>query len=454
MNRRCFPCFVPVACAAVTILSGAAIVTTPVAAHAQDGGNKRAQEDINAFLQKAEEGDRLFDQKKYAEAAAALAAAHSLYQRAERRDEDSTGNKVSLKPQTFKALRFYGYGMGENASLSEEPTGAITGTAAGLHTAVTEMWMDAAILGGADKVPRAGAFSDPPLVELTDEEFESILGGICGPVGRYELPVPDDEWQKVVLTSRRAQLLVEYALQKHPDWKDGKHGWMSVKGDLEPPGDVILADIKAKRAEAEPEYQKVAADARKADPPGIGTFLDVRMEKLNGALADVKSNGWLDWSLARDLFITKDYLSGLRAGLNKAYAAEGKTMPADRLKPVEDRIAQITAAAEAGAARWRFPAGKPRNAAIEARSAAAVKAKFPGATILKTALDGTDWRIATNDLGLPRYRTRNVLVLAQIPGQKRPWLILGSYDQAYAGGGTYNSGGTFYFSQARIQGAQ
>jgi hypothetical protein len=84
-----------------------------------------------------------------------------------------------------------------------------------------------------------------------------------------------------------------------------------------------------------------------------------------------------------------------------------------------------------------------------------VRTYLPGATVIKTALDDTDWTIRKNELGLPRYRTRDVLVLVKLPGQKWPWLILGPYEQDYAGGGTYNSGGTFNrYSQARIQAAQ
>ena len=85
-----------------------------------------------------------------------------------------------------------------------------------------------------------------------------------------------------------------------------------------------------------------------------------------------------------------------------------------------------------------------------------MKAKFPGATVLKTALDGNEWSIAKNDLGIPRYRTRHVLVLVQIPGQKLPWLIMGNFEQTYTGGGTYSSGGTFEppYSWVRIQTAK
>ena len=102
---------------------------------AQDSYNPRAVEDIKSFLAKAEEGDGLFNQKKYSQAAAALAAAHDLYQRAERREAESGRYMISLKPGAFPALRYYGYGFGSNASLGEAPTGAIEGSDAGLHSA-------------------------------------------------------------------------------------------------------------------------------------------------------------------------------------------------------------------------------------------------------------------------------------------------------------------------------
>jgi hypothetical protein len=51
--------------------------------------NSRAQEELNAFVKKVEEGDTLFNQKKYSESATSLAAAHALYQRAGRRDSSA-----------------------------------------------------------------------------------------------------------------------------------------------------------------------------------------------------------------------------------------------------------------------------------------------------------------------------------------------------------------------------
>lgn len=428
----------------IPILSCAVIVFCTFTAQAQEI-NPRAKEDLQAFMKKAEEGDTLFNQKKYAEAAVALAAAHASYQRADRRDTSASGMELTLQPQSFPAIRYYGYGMGPNGSLSVGPTGAIKTIAGNLHNAANEMWMDACILSDAAQMPLAGAFNDPPMVELTEEQHQAHADMLYGHVKRFELPVPDDEWRQVVLWSRRALLILEPALQKYPAWKT----------DPNRTGDAALADIKAKLAEAEPEYQKVTSDFKKAEPAGFASTVSEELKKLNNAIAGVKRNGWLDWVMARDLFITKDYFAEMRPSLISMYTHEGKAMPADKLKPIDDKIAELKRTVEQTAPRWRFPTGKPHNAAIETKARNGVKAKFPGATIIKTALDGTGWGIAKNDFGLPRYRTLDVLVLVKIPGQKWPWLILGSYVQTYTGGGTYDSGGSFAppYSVVRIQSA-
>ena len=116
-------------------------------------------------------------------------------------------------------------------------------------------------------------------------------------------------------------------------------------------------------------------------------------------------------------------------------------MPADALKPLEEKVASLKSAMTSSASKWKFPGGK-KNAALEAKVTAAVKSKIPGATILKSALDTGEWIITKNDLGIPSYRSMGVLVLAKVPGQTQPWLFFGYVRQTYAGGGTYNSGGT------------
>jgi hypothetical protein len=322
-----------------------------------------------------------------------------------------------------------------------------------MHNATNDMWGDASILSGAAKGPLTGAFNDPPIVDYDDEHFNSVASALYGPVSTFKLPVPDDEWRDVVLWSRRAQLVISYLLQKYPEWQTSTHEWSRDNNKLQHTGNEALADINAKLAEAEPEYKKLADDFKKAEPADAAATIGEEVSTLNQAIAGVKRNGWLDWVLARDLFITKDYLSERRPRIAILYTRDGKTMPEGRLKPMEDKIAELKKVVDSNAPRWKFPAGKPHNAAIETRAKSAVKVKFPGATILKTALDDNDWRIEKNEFGLPRYRALDVLVLAKIPGQKWPWLIRGSFEQTYSGGGTYNAGGSFAppYTDVRLQ---
>ena len=91
---RWMRCFVLLVCAVA--------LHSTVMVRAQDS---RANQELNAFVKKVEEGDTFFNQKKYAEAAASLAAAHALYQRANRRDENIGGSWLTIAPQTFQALR-------------------------------------------------------------------------------------------------------------------------------------------------------------------------------------------------------------------------------------------------------------------------------------------------------------------------------------------------------------
>jgi hypothetical protein len=413
------------------------LVCSVVVAQAQDS---RAVQDAKAFFAKFEEGDSFFNQKKYAEAATALAASQELYQRAVRRDPEVGRTDMNLNPGTFPALRYYGYGFGSNASLTEMPSGAIQASAAGLHSAMVYMWQDSAILSGAAKFPAAGVFDDPEMWDMSEENLGRVLGDVYRPVSGFELPVPDNEWRDVVYASRRAQLMVEYAQQNHSDWKP------------ETPYSEMLADIHKKLTEAEPEYAKIAADFKNAAPSRVTDWLGYKIEDIEKATAGANNNGWVEWNLARDLFITNDYLAGIRKAVAPMYAEESKSMPPDALKPLEDKIAALKSTMEKNASKWKFPAEGHHNANFEAKAVALVKSKISGATVLKTVLDSGEWIITKNDLDIPKYRSMGILVLTKIPGQTKPWLVFTYLRQSYSGGGTYNSGGTVQDpSDVRIQ---
>src|SRR5215216_2801421 len=116
----------------VLLVWAVALQSTSIA-RAQDNVNPRAKEDIKAFMKKVEEGDTLFNQKKYAEAAAALAAAHDLYQRAQRRESEIGGEWITLNLQPFQALRFHGYDLGLIDSVQDDAKGVVKTTVAAFH---------------------------------------------------------------------------------------------------------------------------------------------------------------------------------------------------------------------------------------------------------------------------------------------------------------------------------
>lgn len=429
-------------------LCGAACAT------AQQGTNARATEDMKAFVARFEEADSLFSQKKYAEAAVVLTAAHELYQRADRRDSDSGRMNFSIQPGKFPALRYFGYGFGSNASLTETPVGVVDGSADGLHSAMLGMWQDSAILSGAESFPRAGALGDPSIVELTEENLDSVASSLYGPVSTFKLPVPDEEWRDVLLWSRRAKLIIEFALEKYPEWKSGTREWSQDNNKLQHTGNEALADIKAKLSEAESEYAKLKSDFMNAMPKRAQEWLDVVCENLDTAIAKAKKSGWVDWALARDIFITKDFVADKRKNLATLYTQEGKQMPDTALKPIEDRVALLKSAMNDGAAKWKTFDDKIHNSALETKVAASVKARFQGATVLKTAMDGGEWIIAKNEIGIPEFRSIGVLTLVKIPGQTHAWLVFSYVRQTYTGGGTYSSGGTVQTpSNIRFQGS-
>ena len=431
-----------------------ALVTIAYAsfASAPQGSNARALEDMKNFVGKVEEADTLFNQKKYGEAATALAAAHELYGRGERRDADSGQMAVTIQPGKFPALRYYGYGFGENPSLTEANAGVINGTAYGLHMAALGMWQDAAILSGADSFPQAGALSDPSMVEMSEENLNYTVSSLYGPVSALKLPVPDERWRDVVLWSRRAKLIVTFALEKYPAWKTGTREWSQDNAKLQHTGNEALADLNAKLSEGEAEYNKLKADFQKAAPEQVVNWMKTICSRLDEAIDGAKTNGWVDWALVSDIFISKNFVAEKRKQLAPIYAEEGKQMPADATKPIEDRIAALVSAMNSGATKWKMPSDKAKNAGIEAKVAASVKARFSGATVVKTMMDSNEWVIAKNDLGIPIHRNIGVLTLLKIPGQTHAWLVFSYYRQTYAGGGTYSSTGTVQIpSNVRFQ---
>lgn len=410
---------------------------------AQDNANSRAKDELNAFVKQVEEADTLFNQKKYAEAASALAAGHDLYRRANRRDENIGGSWLTIAPQTFPALRFYGYIKGEDGSLKGEMAETLKVTAGYFHNVAIEMWRDASILSNADKGPLSTAFSDPPMEDLTEERLLTIAEELYREIRRVELPVPDREWRDVVLAGRHAQLIMEYLLQKYPAWRSKQINWIG-----QPTGNEVLADIRKKLAEAEQEYKALVAapvvrDCR-SDPvtnvhlgdlektrkeaeefrPGlrdyyVSTLSDRKNRYLEAALSPSERKEWLGGS-------PEDFVKCMNPALDGLAAVARKTLPG-----------------------YTGPAGYTLGTPAEKKALLSAIDDIAQAKVLKVGIKEPNWLIDKNSLGIPTARYKHGVIWAQYPNRDDGFcrVFWVNIKQDYAGGGTY--GATYGYFVAR-----
>jgi len=420
----------------VVVLPGTLMV------RAQD--NSRAKEELNAFVKKVEEGDTLFKQKNYAEAAAALAAAHALYQRANRRDENIGGSWLTIAPQTFPALRFYGYIKGPDGSLKDEMSDEIKPTAAFLHNASMVMWRDASILSNAAQGPLAIALSDPPMDELTEDRLLSVADELYGIVRRIELPVPDREWRDVVVAGRHAQLIMEHLLQKYPAWRSKEINWIG-----QPTGNQVLADIKKKLAEAEQEFKQLVATpvVKDCSSDAVTNVHLTDLEKTRKE-AEEFSPGSRDYYVST-LSDRKNLY--LEAALSPSARKEwlGK-WPADFVKCLEPALEGLAAVARktlpgyTGPQRYTFGTPAEKNALLSAVN------DIAQAKVLKVGIQEANWLIDTNSLGIPTARYKHGVIWAQYPNRDDGFcrIFWVNLKQDYAGGGTYAASYGYFVSRA------
>ena len=422
----------------------AVALLSPFMVRAQDNANSRAMQELNAFVKKFEEGDALFNQKKYTEAAATLAAAHALYQSANRRDENIGGSWHTIAPQTFPATRFYGYIEGLEGNLRGEMADPIKTTAAVLHNSSLVMWRDASILSNADKGPLSYALSDPPMEELTEERLLSVADDLYSKIKRVELPVPDREWYEVVVAGRRAQLVMDHLLRKYPAWRSNQINWIG-----QPTGNQVLAEIKKKLAEAESEYKQLVATP---------------------VVKDCKSDAVTSVHLG-DLEKTRKEAEEFRPGVRGYYVSELNDRkniyleaalsptrrkewlggaPEDFVKCMEPALDGLAAVARKTLPGYTGPQGYTLGTPAEKKALLSAINDIAQAKVLKVGIDEANWLIDKNSLGIPTARYKHGVIWAQYPNSDDGFcrIFWVNIKQDYAGGGTYGASYGYYVSRA------
>ena len=409
---------------------------------AQD--NSRAKEELNAFVKKVEEGDTLFNQKKYAEAASELAAAHDLYRRANRRDENIGGSWLTIAPQTFPALRFYGYIKGPEGSLKGEMSDTIKETYAVIHNAALEMWRDASILSNADKGPLYTAFSDPPMDELTEERLLSVAEELYREIRRVELPVPDREWRGVVVAGRHAQLIIEHLLRKYPSWRSKQINWIG-----QPTGNEVLADIKKKLAEAESEYQQLVATpvVKDCNSDAVTRVHLADLEKTRKEAEEFRP-GLRDYYVSTLNDRKNLYLEAALSPSRRKEWLGG--WPADFVKCLDPALDGLAAVARKTLPGYTGARGYTLGTPAEKKALLSAIDDIAQAKVLKVGIEQANWLIDKNSFGLPTARYKHGVIWAQYPNRDDGFcrILWVNIKQDYAGGGTYGASYGYFVSRA------
>jgi hypothetical protein len=107
------------------------------------------------------------------------------------------------------------------------------------------------------------------------------------------------------------------------------------------------------------------------------------------------------------------------------------------LGALQPSIDSLMAEVDRLAPRWKFPAGNPRDAAIEGYGRRAVAKVYPGAVVKASVMQTAAFSIRKNALGVPLDRNRDGFLLYKMPNEKYCRQQSFSYTETYSGGGTY-----------------
>lgn len=434
---------------ALTLLN-IAVGLPQVSAHAALPQQKAAVDspamtDLKAAVLAGEIADKLFLEKKWAEALNSFNAAEAKFATAIKRDPDMERLNVTWKPTSLPAAGKYGYiqtvktipGLRaiehSNAPIRENGMAVYE-----LRSMLNDMRTDALVFSG-----KAIPFVDDG-DHQTDEVDVELLGRHAANLGvKLDLPLPDDQWEGAIALLNRAVLRLEYVLAQNPKWKMKEMREWGAIGKKDPTGNEALEIVRAKLKEAQSEVDKANGRLAKIVPSGVTVTLDRISENLNTILERVKTGSYYDVDDA-----------GLVGGATRAaefkqhrkyfaeeYAKEGKTMPDDIMKPWEDKIAEVNAMLDKKASGYTFETKTPALPMITETVRKAIVQKYPGAQVVRAGVRGSGWNVYRTDLGILTGRGREGSVLYKLPGEKWYREQLFTYVQDNTGGDSYSPNG-------------
>lgn len=137
--------------------------------------------------------------------------------------------------------------------------------------------------------------------------------------------------------------------------------------------------------------------------------------------------------------------------LQRLYAENGGTVPADIFDAVKAELDQLRqkVEADAQATSWTVPPYKDEAVEALVKRSYAANPKFRGIVIVKSGMDYTTWKLFKNHLGIPTSQIKKGWILVKIPNQQglcqaREFAV----EKEYLGGGRFSAVQMAGFSQA------
>ncbi|MCC7437892.1 MAG: hypothetical protein IT211_05290 [Armatimonadetes bacterium] len=161
------------------------------------------------------------------------------------------------------------------------------------------------------------------------------------------------------------------------------------------------------------------------------------------------NDGWVRPSgniMYKLVFEREEGHADLMKNITPKYEAVGLAVPADIFAELDAKLDALWATIEAAAPSFTWPTDLKKDGTIEG-IAKKKMGGVAGITVLKTGMLKNEWGITKNDLGIPIRRYRTGVILYSKAGEKLCRYREFTYEEEYAGGGTYSKSEKVWFSE-------
>lgn len=382
-----------------------------------------SQKKVMELYQKSLKADALMGTGKYAEAMAAYEPVYGELSALVEDDDGAASFSITVKPNELGTTKLLGLDYTE---LNGSGTGEIRADR------YSEVLADVYI-----KLHRV--FSDDDY--YTDSQIAAEAIGVVKEVKRG---VPDPETPSAAVRLKLAVAQLQGVIGRSPT--------MALKTINEMTPAMALKDGKAKLPDLEKKASAAKAGQNAAMPQGAQIALETALETLDDAIASLKKDGFVaDSDFEKWIIDAPSSIKTFSATMKKYYDDEGKVMPAEATKPISDKAAVLRDESTKSASSYSFPAGLVPDSDISSAVTSQLVKNVKGVKVIKVAMDGKEWNIKRNDIGLVESRVRYGYALYQMPGEQFARCSRFSYREQFDGQKYGKADGAESYSATRWQ---